>query len=335
MTDCDVTPDLPPYTRARTRVEPECGNPVTNGHASLVPAGQGSDASTQDGRPKPPLCEVSATVDEGGGLRLSVNQETGAMHAVFGSRVDAENDAPPPAFAAVAMTDIINIALAGQKLEPGALGDAQSSRVNALIQAVAAFQPNDELEGMIAQQAAALHLVTMDCLARGMRSERNDFRQAHLAQANKCARTFGALVETLNRHRGKVTTQKVIVENVTVEAGGQAVVGAVQGVGSNRNGGIQPHENTHRSAAGAGNCAPRAALPGSDEAGRHLSSSRGEGAEALPDARRSARKRSAERKSKPAGSRVLHGARCRGEANDESAAANGAASDGLTGQGIV
>jgi hypothetical protein len=34
-------------------------------------------------------------------------------------------------------------------------------------------------------------------------------------------------METLNHGRGKGVTQRVIVEHVTVEAGGQAVVGAV------------------------------------------------------------------------------------------------------------
>ncbi len=40
------------------------------------------------------------------------------------------------------------------------------------------------------------------------------------------ARTFAALLEALNRHRGK-GQQVVRVEHVTVQAGGQAIVGAV------------------------------------------------------------------------------------------------------------
>ena len=56
----------------------------------------------------------------------------------------------------------------------------------------------------------------------------------------------GLLLEALNRHRGK-GQQKVTVEHVTVNAGGQAIVGAVATSG----GGVvnkseeQPHALTH------------------------------------------------------------------------------------------
>jgi hypothetical protein len=104
----------------------------------------------------------------------------------------------------------------------------RASQMNAALAAVAAMQPRDELEAMIAVQATAMHHVAMDCLARAMTPGATiDGRTLNLSQANKSSRTFAALVETLNRHRGKVTTQKVIVENVNVSAGGQAVVGAV------------------------------------------------------------------------------------------------------------
>jgi hypothetical protein len=44
-------------------------------------------------------------------------------------------------------------------------------------------------------------------------------------------RTYSQLLEALNHARGKGVTQRVIVERVTVQAGGQAVVGAVGGNG--------------------------------------------------------------------------------------------------------
>jgi len=55
-------------------------------------------------------------------------------------------------------------------------------------------------------------------------------------EANKLSRTYSALVETLNRHRGK-GQQKMTVEHVHVYEGGQAIVGNVEtrGVGSHRN----------------------------------------------------------------------------------------------------
>jgi hypothetical protein len=51
-------------------------------------------------------------------------------------------------------------------------------------------------------------------------------RETSLSQANKLMRSCASLVEALNRHRGK-GQQVVRVEHVTVNAGGQAIVGAV------------------------------------------------------------------------------------------------------------
>ena len=50
----------------------------------------------------------------------------------------------------------------------------------------------------------------------------------NLNQANRLSRTFAAMLEALNRHRGKSGQQTVRVEHVTVNDGGQAIVGAVE-----------------------------------------------------------------------------------------------------------
>jgi hypothetical protein len=49
-------------------------------------------------------------------------------------------------------------------------------------------------------------------------------RRENLSQANKLSRTYAALLDALNRHRGK-GQQKVTVEHVHVHSGGQAIVG--------------------------------------------------------------------------------------------------------------
>ncbi len=87
--------------------------------------------------------------------------------------------------------------------------------------------PRDPIEGMIAAQMLGLHEGAMECLGRAaVPSQYPEARHANLAQANKLARSFAVLVEALDRHRGK-GQQTVRVEHVTVNAGGQAVVGAV------------------------------------------------------------------------------------------------------------
>ena len=49
----------------------------------------------------------------------------------------------------------------------------------------------------------------------------------NLNQAIKLSRTHAALLDTLNKHRGK-GQQRVTVEHVHVEKGGQAIVGSVE-----------------------------------------------------------------------------------------------------------
>ena len=67
----------------------------------------------------------------------------------------------------------------------------------------------------------------LECYGRAMLSEQTfEERRENLSQANKLSRTSAALLDALNRHRGK-GQQKVTVEHVHVNAGGQAIVGAV------------------------------------------------------------------------------------------------------------
>jgi len=101
----------------------------------------------------------------------------------------------------------------------------------ATITALVGIAPKGELEGMMAAQLVAAHNAAMECYRRAMIGEQSfEGRRENLAQANKLSRTYAALVEALNRHRGK-GQQKVTVEHVHVHAGGQAVVGMVAAPG--------------------------------------------------------------------------------------------------------
>jgi hypothetical protein len=99
------------------------------------------------------------------------------------------------------------------------------------ISALIAISPGDEIEGMIATQLLAAHNASMECFRRAMIGEQTfEGRRENLNQANKLSRTYSALLEALNRHRGK-GQQKVTVEHVHVHQGGQAIVGNVQSQG--------------------------------------------------------------------------------------------------------
>jgi hypothetical protein len=81
---------------------------------------------------------------------------------------------------------------------------------------------------MLAYQMIVAHLAGMDASRRALHIEQTPGgRQAYLSLARKLMTLFAAQMDALNRHRGKATVQKVVVEKVLVASGGQAVVGAV------------------------------------------------------------------------------------------------------------
>ena len=102
--------------------------------------------------------------------------------------------------------------------------------------------PQDELEGMLIAQMTACHNATMECFRLAMIPEQIfEARHANLNQGAKLTKAYATGLEALNRHRGKAN-QKVTVEHVHVHAGGQAVVGVLDGRrGTKRIGRDQPH----------------------------------------------------------------------------------------------
>jgi hypothetical protein len=112
----------------------------------------------------------------------------------------------------------------------------------AMLVAMSGMEPRDAFEGMLIAQAIASHNAAMECHRRAMIPEQTfESRRENLNQANKLSRTFAALSEVLDRHRGK-GQQRITVEHVNVQAGGQAIVGAVtSGLRSNQSSEEQTH----------------------------------------------------------------------------------------------
>lgn len=90
-----------------------------------------------------------------------------------------------------------------------------------------ALNAGDEIERMLLNQMLAMSGLALRSTARAHNAEYLQQTDSHIAQANKCARTFAVLVDTLSRYRGKTSEQKVTVEHVHVHEGGQAIVGNV------------------------------------------------------------------------------------------------------------
>jgi hypothetical protein len=99
---------------------------------------------------------------------------------------------------------------------------------NFMLAMVKGVEPKDQVEAMLAAQMAAVHNATMT-FARRLAHVDNIAQQDSAERAfNKLARTFAAQVEALKRYRSG-GEQTVRVEHVTVNEGGQAIVGVAHG----------------------------------------------------------------------------------------------------------
>ncbi len=88
------------------------------------------------------------------------------------------------------------------------------------------FAPQDATERLLAMQMAATHAGMMQASAKMNDARHLEAHEIFARSFNRLARTFTAQVEALRRHRNGGQS-KVTVEHVTVNAGGQAIVGSV------------------------------------------------------------------------------------------------------------
>ena len=98
--------------------------------------------------------------------------------------------------------------------------------MNFLLAVIDGVAPRDQAEGMLAAQMAVVHCAMMT-FARRLNHVDNIQQQDSAERAfNKLARTFAVQMETLKRYRTG-GEQKVTVQHVHVNDGGQAIVGTV------------------------------------------------------------------------------------------------------------
>jgi hypothetical protein len=148
-------------------------------------------------------------------------------------------------------------------------GTLEERDLNFMLATVKGIEPRDQIESMLAAQMAAIHNATMTFAGRLNRVDNIPQQDSAERALNKLARTFAAQVEALKRYRTG-GQQRVIVEHVTVNAGGQAIVGAVQSPG----GGVQP-KSQERPHAQQITHAPGAQMPSTIEAQRETLPSAG------------------------------------------------------------
>src|SRR3954447_9698037 len=136
---------------------------------------------------------------------------------------------PSGAFTAVLVNQVAGAIFQGPKPDREMVVAMQEAAFTAM----GGIPPADPLEGMLAAQMVAVHEAAMEAFRRAALAEQTFAgREAGLKYGAKLSRVCAAMVETLDRHRGKGQPQVVRVERVTVEAGGQAIVGVAQGGGA-------------------------------------------------------------------------------------------------------
>ena len=150
--------------------------------------------------------------------------------------------------------------LISQLVNAGTTGqDFDGKGPNFMLSVIRGIQPRDEAECMLAAQMAVVHVATM-AFARRLAHVENIPQQDSAERAfNKLARTFAVQMEALKRYRTG-GEQRVTVQHVTVNEGGQAIVGAVHaqpgGVGGDKKSAGQPCGSptglAHHATLGAG-----------------------------------------------------------------------------------
>ncbi|MGN3975260.1 hypothetical protein [Tsuneonella sp. SYSU-LHT278] len=105
--------------------------------------------------------------------------------------------------------------------------ETRERELQATYDALRSIAPRSELEGMLAVQMLSVHNAAMECMRRAMLEQQTfEGRDQNLKHAAKLMSLYERQLAALDRHRGK-GQQKITVEHVTVEAGGQAIVGDV------------------------------------------------------------------------------------------------------------
>jgi hypothetical protein len=217
--------------------------------------------------------------------RTKVEMKSGVAHMSF----DHDNQAVGLALMANAFgTGCSHFAsgILGQLANVSRTGaDIKAAELDFMLTVVRGIGPKDETEALLAAQMAAIHNATMSAARRLNHVDTIPQQDSTSNALNKLARTFAAQMEALKRYRSS-GEPAVKTQNVTVNDGGQAIVGNVQHGGDDAN---QNRSNANGQPCGAP--APGATLLSDvEEVAPAMSGTGGEGQEGLPVPRRPRRR---------------------------------------------
>jgi len=105
--------------------------------------------------------------------------------------------------------------------------EAVSPNLDAELAIMKGIGPRDEIEGMLVAQMVATHNTAMTLMSRAMVQQQTLVGiEQSLKYGVRLMALYAQQIEALSKYRGK-GQQKITVEHVTVNAGGQAIVGNI------------------------------------------------------------------------------------------------------------
>ena len=122
--------------------------------------------------------------------------------------------------------------------EFGSIGNQTSMeerlrKLNAATAFIGEIEPKDSVDFFLASQMFAIHDLSMTMAKRAaIPDQTTDGVDRNINRVTKLMRTFTAQMEALSKHRNK-GKQKITVQHVNVNDGGQAIVGDVNQGGGN------------------------------------------------------------------------------------------------------
>ena len=120
-----------------------------------------------------------------------------------------------------------------QVLEPPT--DPLGDRLGIALQTLRELQPQNATQALLASQMIGVHHAAITFLYRAtLQGQTFDGTDANVLRATRLMRLFNEQLEAMARLKGKTGQQKVIVEHVHVNQGGQAIVGAVSAANGNQ-----------------------------------------------------------------------------------------------------
>jgi hypothetical protein len=171
--------------------------------------------------------------------KASKEQQFGSTEAVSNKSSSKETEAMAALLKNIGckkyrMEMVENTALALAEVLPFSVNKIpnESSRLAKAAVLIKAFDPVNPLEAMLATQMGAIHTLVLAETKRASHSTYLDSLKQHTNQATKLSRLFLEQVAVYERLKGK-GQQKIIVEKVTVESGGQAAIGVYEPRGGN------------------------------------------------------------------------------------------------------